>query len=163
MSRVSDQDARSAAENQCLQAILRDVVENRICFNAVLGIKTLSFEPQAPQVSFDMRPQLIGHYGVGRLHGGVIAAVLDVVAGFAIGIALAEKYPAESAEQVMNRVARLGTIDLRVDYLHPGLGQSFVAGAKVTRLGGRIASVQMDLRNETELLIATGSAAYVVS
>jgi acyl-coenzyme A thioesterase PaaI-like protein len=31
------------------------------------------------------------------------------------------------------------------------------------RLGGRIASVRMELKNEEGLLIATGTAAYVIS
>ena len=59
--------------------------------------------------------------------------------------------------------SRLGTIDLRVDYLRPGLGQEFVATAEVTRLGGRIGSTQMRLANEQATLIATAAAAYVIS
>jgi len=61
------------------------------------------------------------------------------------------------------RLGRIGTIDLRVDYLHQGIGRSFHASAKVMRLGGRIASVRMELLNDANLLIATGTAAYVVS
>jgi uncharacterized protein (TIGR00369 family) len=52
---------------------------------------------------------------------------------------------------------------LRVDYLRPGIGESFCATALVTRLGGRIASTQMRLENEQGTLIATGAAAYVIS
>jgi acyl-coenzyme A thioesterase PaaI-like protein len=52
---------------------------------------------------------------------------------------------------------------MRIDYLHQGIGRSFHASAKVIRLGGRIASAQMELKNEAGLLIATGAAAYIVS
>ena len=88
---------------------------------------------------------------------------LDTVGGFAVTLAIAGKHANETAEQVAARFGRFGTIDMRIDYLHQGLGSSFCASAKVVRLGGRIASVPMELRNDEGLLIATGSAAYVVS
>ena len=151
------------AETLRLQEIIRDIVERRISFNALLGIEVTSFDTQCPRLAFDMRSDLVGHYGMGRLHGGVIAAVLDAVAGFAVTMAITEKYASESVEQIMARIARLGTIDLRVDYLNPGLGKGFTADATVTRLGGRLASAQMSLHNDAGVLIATGAAAYVVS
>ena len=63
----------------------------------------------------------------------------------------------------MQRFSKMGTIDLRVDYLRQGLGQQFTATAEATRLGARIGSTQMRLVNEEGTLIATGAAAYVVS
>ena len=143
--------------------MLRDVFEHRLRFNEVLGLRVESFAPDAPSLAFDMRPELIGHYLYGRLHGGVIAAVLDTVGGFAVTVAIAEKFCGESAEQVGHRFGRSGSIDLRTDFLHQGIGKKFIATGRITRLGGRIASVQMTLENEAGLLIATGGGAYVVS
>jgi len=154
---------RSREEQNCLEATLREIFEHRLRFNEVLGLRVESFDPGSPRLAFDMRPELMGTDLHNRLHGGVISAALDTVAGFAVSIAIAEKYAGESTEQVIVRFGRLGTIDLRIDYLHQGIGRSFHAGAKVVRLGGRIASVQMELKNDAGLLIATGSAAYVVS
>ena len=154
---------RSAEEQIKLEHLLRDIFEERLRFNQVLGLRVVSYGPQAPQLAFDMRPELIGHYAHGRLHGGVIASALDNVAGFAITIAIAEKFADESAEQVAHRFGRVGTIDLRTDFLHQGIGKTFIATGRVNRLGGRIASVEMSLENESGLLIATGAAAYVVS
>jgi len=110
-----------------------------------------------------MRPELVGHYQHGRLHGGVISATLDAMAGLAIMVALGEKHPEESADQVMHRFSRLGTIDLRVDYLRPGIGRHFTASAEVLRLGGRVASVQMRLVTDETVLVAAGVAAYMLS
>jgi uncharacterized protein (TIGR00369 family) len=110
-----------------------------------------------------MRPALIGSALHGRLHGGVISATLDAMGGFALMVAIGEKHADESTPQVMHRFAKLGTIDLRVDYLRPGVGAHFIASAEVTRLGGRIGSTQMRLINDHGTLIATGSAAYVIS
>lgn len=154
---------RSAEEQTRLEATLRDVFEHKLCFNELLGFKVESLNPEAPQMSFAMRQDLIGHFQHGRLHGGVIATVLDTVAGLAVTVAVAEKFNSETTEQVGHRFGRIGTIDLRTDYLHQGIGKKFTATGRITRLGGRIASVQMTLENETGLLIATGGASYVIS
>lgn len=154
---------RSPAEQALLHTQLRELFEQRITFNAELGLKVLSMDPQDFRMQLGMRPQLVGHYLYGRLHGGVISATLDATGGNAVMLAIAEKHANETAEQVMHRFARLGTIDLRVDYLRQGIGQHFVASAEVLRLGGRVASVQMRLTNDSGTLIATGAAAYIVS
>jgi len=92
MTPTSPQNRRSPAEQARLETMLRDVFERRLRFNEVLGLRVASFSPEAPQLAFDMRPELIGHYLHGRLHGGVIAAVLDTVGGFAVTMAIAEKF-----------------------------------------------------------------------
>ena len=93
----------------------------------------------------------------------MISAVLDAIGGAALMCALCEKHGHETAELAMQRFARIGTIDLRVDFLRPGLGRHFVASAEITRLGGRVGSTQMRLHNDDGLLIATAAAAYIVS
>ena len=154
---------RTAADQRDFETALRDVFEQRISFNRVLGFRIESFDPLEPRVRFDMRPELVGHYQYGRLHGGVISAVLDATAGFALMCALADKHRDEPAEQIVQRFLRLGTIDLRVDYLRQGIGERFHAAARITRLGGRIGSAQMTLVNEAGALIATAAASYVIS
>ena len=157
---------RIAAEQRLLDAALIDLWERRISFNQNLGLKVLTLgadSVEGPRVGFAMRPDLVGHAQSGRLHGGVISATLDAAAGFALMVALGLKHADESAAQVMHRFGRMGTIDLRVDYLRQGIGQRFVASAVVLRLGGRLASTQMRLVNEEDLLIATGAASYVLS
>lgn len=154
---------RSAAEQARLDTALTDLFEQRITFNQTLGLKVASIDCHGATLRFDMRPELVGHYLYGRLHGGVISATLDAMGGFALMVAIGEKHPHESTEQVMHRFARLGTIDLRVDYLRPGLGQHFIASAEVLRLGGRVGNTFMRLVNDEGTLIATAAGAYVVS
>ena len=153
---------RDAAEQARLDAELTDLIEHRIVFNQVLGLKVQQLLPQL-LLRFDMRPELVGHAHYGRLHGGVISAALDGLGGGAIMVGLGERHPHETAEQVMHRFLRIGTIDLRVDFLRPGLGKHFIASAEVTRLGGRVGSTQMRLHNDDGELIATAAAAYIVS
>jgi len=154
---------RDVAEQAKLDAALTALFEQQIQFNQVLGLKLTGFGAHGPTLRFDMRPELVGHYLYGRLHGGVISATLDATGGFALMWAIAEKHADETAAQVMQRFAKLGTIDLRVDYLRPGLGKHFIASAEVMRLGGRVGTTQMRLVNDDGTLIATAAAAYVVS
>lgn len=154
---------RSAAEQQRLNAALTELWEQRISFNQVLGLKVISLQPGDVRMRIDMRPELVGHYAYGRLHGGVISAGLDALAGLALMVELGEKHADETADQVMHRFSRMGTIDLRIDFLRQGIGQHFVGQAVVTRLGGRIGSTQMRLANQDGTLIATAAASFVVS
>jgi uncharacterized protein (TIGR00369 family) len=154
---------RSTEEQRRLDAALTDLFERRITFNQTLGLVVESAQAPAPRIRFTMRPELIGSATHGRLHGGVISATLDAMGGFALMVAIGEQHADESTTQVMHRFLKMGTIDLRVDYLRPGVGAHFIACAEVTRLGGRIGATQMRLVNDAGTLIATGAAAYVIS
>jgi uncharacterized protein (TIGR00369 family) len=154
---------RNAEEQARLDATLTDLFEQRITFNTVIGLKIESASVGAVRGRIEMRPELVGHYLYGRLHGGVISATLDAIGGLAVLVAIGERHADESSEQVMHRFARLGTVDLRIDYLRPGLGKHFIASCEVTRLGGRIASTQMRLVNDAGTLIATGCGSYMIS
>jgi uncharacterized protein (TIGR00369 family) len=147
----------TSLRQKAVQAVLRQVMEVHIAFNKHLGVKVESFDPDAPKLRFEMRPELVGNPLRQILHGGVISAVLDVAGGFAIMLQLAN-----DAEITAAKFPKMGTIDLRVDYLRPGRGKYFVATAKIVRKGSRIAVTHMELHNDTGELIATGGAAYAV-
>jgi uncharacterized protein (TIGR00369 family) len=156
--------ARRGPEEQArLDAALKDLFEHRITFNQLLGLVVESTQAAAPRIRFAMRPELIGSRMHNRLHGGVISAALDAMGGFALMAALGEKHADEHTPQLLQRFTRVGTIDLRIDYLRPGVGAHFIATAEVTRLGQRIGSTQMRLVNDQDALIATGAAVYVIS
>lgn len=149
-------------DNPEFQGLLRQVMEEKIPFCQLLGIKLGSFDPDRPYVTFDMREQLVGNFAHGMLHGGVIASVLDSVAGFAVFLKMVQQSPKEDVMAQIREFANMSTIDLRIDYLQPGRGKTFTASAEVTRLGKRIANVLMDLRNEKGERIATGAAAFML-
>jgi uncharacterized protein (TIGR00369 family) len=154
---------RSAEEQRELDQALVELFEQRITFNQVLGLSVLSVRPGDVRGRIVMRPELVGHYAYGRLHGGVISATLDAMGGLALLVGIGERHPGETAPQILHRFLRMGTIDLRIDYLRPGIGQHFIASAEVTRLGGRLGSTQMRLVSDDGTLVATGAAAYVIS
>jgi uncharacterized protein (TIGR00369 family) len=137
--------------------------EERIPFNHVLGLRIDTLSPSGVTGHLAMRPDLIGHYAHQRLHGGVISATLDAMAGIAVMAAIGARHMDEAPMERMRRFAKLGTIDLRVDYLRPALGDRFVLRGEVLRLGSRVASARMEFGDAEGKLLATGSAAYIVS
>ena len=142
---------------------LTDIFENQIVFDRVIGLKVVSIAPERVTARIDMRPDLVGHFAYRRLHGGVISAGLDATAGLAVMAALGARHMDETVAQRLARFSRLGTIDLRVDYLRPAIGERFELAAEVMRIGSRVASARMEFRGADGALLSTGTAAYIVS
>jgi uncharacterized protein (TIGR00369 family) len=142
---------------------LKKVFEELIVFNHLLGLKITSLTPTEVKARIDMRNELVGHYAYNRIHGGVISASLDALGGLAVMAAIGARHMDESPTQRLQRFAKLGTIDLRVDYLRPGIGEWFELRAQVMRLGSRVASTRMEFLGADGKLLSTGSAAYIVS
>jgi uncharacterized protein (TIGR00369 family) len=62
----------------------------------------------------------------------------------------------------MERLTKVATIDMRVDYLRPGIGEEFTASGYILRTGNKVAVVRMELYNDQNALIAVGTASYIV-
>ena len=142
---------------------LRDIFEEKIVFNQMLGLKIVSVRPEVVEARIDMKPELVGHYAYNRIHGGVISAGLDAMGGLAVMAAIGARHMDETPEQRLHRFGKLGTIDLRVDYLRPGIGSHFTLRAEVLRLGSRVASTRMEFFGPDGVLMSTAAAAYIVS
>jgi acyl-coenzyme A thioesterase PaaI-like protein len=142
---------------------LKDIFEQRIVFNQVLGLCIDEVGAEAVSGHLLMRHELIGHYAHQRLHGGVISAGLDAMGGLAVMAAIGARHLDEPPLQRLHRFGKLGTIDLRIDYLRPAVGERFVLRAEVLRLGSRVATTRMAFLGADAKLLATGAAAYIVS
>ncbi|WP_404301604.1 thioesterase family protein [Alicycliphilus denitrificans] len=142
---------------------LRQIFEERIPFNHLLGLKIARLEPTQVVGRIDMRPELVGHFAYNRLHGGVISAGLDAMGGLAVMAAIGARHMDEAPMARLHRFTRLGTIDLRIDYLRPGIGSHFELRAEVLRLGSRVATTRMEFLGSDGGLLSTGTAAYIVS
>ncbi len=142
---------------------LKDIFEDKIVFNRVLGLKITDLTPERVRARIDMRNELVGHYSFNRVHGGVISAGLDAMGGLAVMAAIGARHMDETPTERLHRFGKLGTIDLRIDYLRPGVGEYFELRAEVMRLGSRVASTRMEFLSADGTLLSTGSAAYIVS
>ncbi len=49
------------ADQSAIEAKLRQVFEEAVAFNRVLGLKVESLDADAPKLRFDMKPELIGN------------------------------------------------------------------------------------------------------
>ena len=144
-------------------AALKTMWQEQIVFNRVLGLQLADIGPERATATLEMRPDLIGHFTHQRIHGGVISAALDAMGGIAVMAAIGARHRDEPVAQRMHRFGKLGTIDLRIDYLRPGIGARFRLSAQVLRLGSRVASTRMEFCGEDGKLLSTGAAAYMVS
>jgi len=142
---------------------LRYLFEELVVFNKYLGLEITSITPERVSGRIAMRPELVGHYGYHRAHGGVVSAGLDSMGGLAVLAAIGARHMHETPAQRLTRFAKLGTIDLRVDYLRPAIGDYFDLHAQVMRLGSRVASTRMEFCAADGKLLSTGAAAYMVS
>ena len=142
---------------------LRNLFEEKIVFNQVLGLKIESLRPEQVTARIDMRHELVGHCSYNRVHGGVIAAGLDAMGGLAVMAAIGARHMEEPPVQRLHRFAKLGTIDMRVDFLRPGIGSHFTLRAEVLRLGSRVATTRMEFLGPDGQLMSSAAAAYIVS
>ena len=101
---------------------LTKIFDEMIPFNRVLGLKIASIKADGVTGRIAMRPELIGHFISNRLHGGVISAGLDAMGGVAVLAAIGARHMNETPLQRLHRFGKLGTIDLRIDYLRPATG-----------------------------------------
>lgn len=152
----------AATEQQLLNAAHEIFVE-RIPFNRVLGIEVLSLDHDQPEIRFAMRPELVGNFSRGMLHGGVISSVHDLTGGLVAFLGVQQKLKDRPLAERIERFARIGTIDLRVDYLRPGLGEWFVCKGKPLRTGNKVAVAHMELFNDGGEMISVATGAYTVS
>ncbi|MFQ5771223.1 MAG: thioesterase family protein [bacterium] len=141
---------------------VKTVFMEQIPFNKYLGMQIESLHLEGSRIRIEMREELIGNFMQGTLHGGVISSVLDVMGGLTAFLSLLKKLDKEPSQKQLARLAKFGTIDLRVDYLRPGRGKYFIATGTVLRTGNKVAVTRMELHNDQQLLIAVGTGTYAV-
>lgn len=152
-----------AGLDQAFTGALRHLFEERIAFNKLLGLRIDDITAAGVTGHIESRPELIGHELHRRLHGGVISSVLDSMGGIAVLAGLGARHPDETMAERIQRFSKLGTIDLRIDYLRPAIGARFMVSAELLRLGTRLAATRMAFTDSEGRLLSTGSAAYIVA
>lgn len=150
---LSQQDARH---------LIGDIFVYQMPFNQALGLQLERLETDYAELSFASKTMLVGNHAQHILHGGVIASVLDVAAGLVCVSGALTRQESISEEELRQRLARMGTIDLRVDYLRPGRGERFVATSSLLRAGNKVAVARVELHNQQGDYIATATATYLI-
>ena len=78
-------------------------------------------------------------------HGGILAAIIDVAADYAIAAQLGRPVP---------------TIDIRVDYHKAAMPGDLTAKARVVRMGSQYSTAEAYLYDKEGALIASGRGTY---
>jgi len=78
-------------------------------------------------------------------HGGILAAIIDVAADYAIAARLGRPVP---------------TIDLRVDYHKAAMPGDLTAKARVVRMGSQYSTAEASLYDKDGELVASGRGTY---
>jgi uncharacterized protein (TIGR00369 family) len=133
--------------------VLRDIMENHIPFNRLLGIRVTTIEVGFVRMEIPFRDELIGDVRRPAIHGGVISSLADAAGGAAVWVGLPDAH------------ARVSTIDLRIDYLLPGKPETLVVDAKVVRVGNRVGVADMRLYqpSDPDATVATGKGVYNIA
>lgn len=127
--------------------LVKYTFEEGIPMHKFLGLKILLLEKNFVRIEVPFREELVGDFRNNRLHGGVIATVMDSVGGV-IG--------------VMNFTSmedKISTIDLRVDYLRGAKPETIIVEGKTIRFGNRILVARMKAF-QNDKLIAEGKGVY---
>eukprot|EP01039_Chlorochromonas_danica_P009950 gene9951-11000_t len=88
------------------------------------------------QLSVPYKSHLLGNPAIPALHGGVLATAIDHAAGFCAWASLDDPHQ------------RIGTVDLRVDYLRPAPCETLHYLAKVEHKSGKLARVDVVCYNQ---------------
>lgn len=117
-------------------------------FHAWLQVVATDAAPGRATLKLPPNPEFVGNPFIPAVHGGILAALIDLAGGAALFVEL--RFPTP-------------TIDMRVDYLRPAIaGKALFAEAKVKLLGSTVAFVDIDVTDEDGRLCATGRCAYSV-
>lgn len=145
-----------------IKQLVKEIFLQNMPFNQLLGLQLVSLDKELATVSFQQNHSLIGNVAQEILHGGVIAAAMDVTAGIVSVYHALSRLEIISDLMLRQKLARMGTVDLKVDYLRPGEGKKFLVSASLLRAGNKLAVTRIELVNDQSKLLAAGSSTYLI-
>lgn len=134
---------------------------DKVPFNQLVGMKITNVTPVLVEMHLPMKESLIGNYITGILHGGVISSMIDVSGGAMALVGAFCKLEHINVPERIQRLARVSTIDLRIDYLRPGRGESFYVKSSLLRSGNKVAVTRSEFFNNKNELCAVGTGTYL--
>jgi uncharacterized protein (TIGR00369 family) len=146
-------------------SLLKQIFEELMPFNKLLGVRIENLDFENICVRVDMKKEFVGNFAKstkGILHGGVISSVIDLTGGLIAFVGVIKRMQEKSLDEMISRFSRMGTIDLRVDYLLPGKGRYFLSQGYVLRIGNKVAVVRTEFKNDESVMIAAGTGTYLV-
>ena len=125
-----------------------DSLEQRLAagpFNRWLGFKVLKMDESGLELKATWREEWVVNPDRRYTHGGILAAIIDVAADYAIAVQIGRPVP---------------TIDIRVDYHKAAMPGDLIAKAKVVRSGGQYSTAEAYVYDSEGVLVASGRGTY---
>ena len=114
-----------------------------------LGAKLKSLKPGRVEMCLPFKEEFIGNPVSRVLHGGVTAAIVDHVGGFA------------AMSSIPEGNTLMSTVDLRIDYVSPAGAEEMICEAKVTSRNKSLIRSDVTCWNHDKTkVIATGRGLY---
>jgi len=110
-----------------------------------LGLKVMAVDEGTIELTATWREEWVVNPDRGYTHGGVLAALVDLAADWAMVKKLGRGVP---------------TIDLRVDYHAAAMPGDLTARGKVVRLGGQFSTAEAHIYDSNGKLVASGRGTY---
>jgi uncharacterized protein (TIGR00369 family) len=114
-------------------------------FNQWLNFTVVKAGADGVTIKAAWRDEWVVHPERRYTHGGILAAIVDVAADYAIAAKIGRPVP---------------TIDLRVDYHKAAIPGDITAEARVVRMGNQYSTAEAYLYNPEGELIASGRGTY---
>jgi uncharacterized protein (TIGR00369 family) len=114
-------------------------------FNRWLNFTVLSAGDNGIEVRAAWREEWVVNPDRRYTHGGILAAIIDVAADYAIAARLGRPVP---------------TIDIRVDYHKAAMPGDLTAKANVVRIGSQYSTAEAYLYDSEGALVASGRGTY---
>lgn len=129
----------------------RNIMEKVIPFHQVLGLELIEMAEGYALIRIPFKEALVGDPRTKRIHGGVISTAMDA-AGGAAGITT-----------LTGTEDQIATVDMHVDYLHPGRPEDILVEGRIVRNGNLLVFTQMNARHaDDDKILAQARAVYRV-
>jgi uncharacterized protein (TIGR00369 family) len=113
-----------------------------------LGLEVTELGPDSISAKARWREDWVANPTLGQTHGGILAALIDFAADFALLGSIGRPVP---------------TIDLRVDYLRLAKQGDLIAKGRVIKLGKQFSICEAMVLDESDRLIASGRGAFATA
>ena len=123
---------------------LQDLI-SRGPFNRWLNFTVLKSDADGIEVKATWREEWVVNPERRYTHGGILAAIVDTVADYAIAAQLGRPVP---------------TIDVRVDFHKAAMPGDLTAKARVVRMGSQYSTAEAYLYDKEGALVASGRGTY---
>src|SRR5438876_8955994 len=118
---------------------------SRGAYHQWLGLKVIAVHGDGIELKASWREEWVVNPERGYTHGGVLAALIDLGADWAM---------------VKKTGRGVPTIDLRVDYHSAALPGDLIVRGKVVRMGGQFSTAEAQVFDQAGKLLASGRGTY---